>query len=453
MRLILFLGMLLGGAALATWLADHPGTVSYNWLGERGTIDTTEAAALAAGASLGLLIVAEIVRSLWRLPTLLRERQRKARKERGWDWLTKGLVAVGAGDGKAAEKAAGQALAKLPSAPAATFLAAQAAQMRGNRASAERYFSALTDDPDTRVLGLRGLAVEAQRAGDHAAALVHAESALAADPNATWAVEAAFAAMAATGEFAKALALLPRAGRAQGLANAAERRLRAVLLTAQALSGDDTSAREHALEAHNLAKDFVPAALAASALAAAQNQKRAETILEETYRRAPHPDLFRAALDLEPPGAEVRLKRAKTIAALAPSHVESAIGLARAALSAREPETARNALSDHIEDRPTQRVCIVMAELEALAPGDEGRVRHWLTRAVRAPKDPQWIADGVIAAAWAPISPVTGRLDAFEWQVPPTIGEPPVPSIDLDELIEPHEPEALPPGPSVPKTI
>ena len=38
--------------------------------------------------------------------------------------------------------------------------------------------------------------------------------------------------------------------------------------------------------------------------------------------------------------------------------------------------------------------------------------------AVNAPRDPAWTADGVVADRWAPISPVTGALDAFQWRVP-----------------------------------
>jgi HemY protein len=30
-----------------------------------------------------------------------------------------------------------------------------------------------------------------------------------------------------------------------------------------------------------------------------------------------------------------------------------------------------------------------------------------------------WEADGVVSEQWAPVSPVTGRLDAFEWREPP----------------------------------
>lgn len=37
---------------------------------------------------------------------------------------------------------------------------------------------------------------------------------------------------------------------------------------------------------------------------------------------------------------------------------------------------------------------------------------------MRAPRDPAWVADGVISEHWAPQSPVTGKIDAFQWRVP-----------------------------------
>jgi HemY protein len=39
-------------------------------------------------------------------------------------------------------------------------------------------------------------------------------------------------------------------------------------------------------------------------------------------------------------------------------------------------------------------------------------------RAVRAQHDPVWTADGYVSDRWRPVSPVTGRLDAFQWQTP-----------------------------------
>src|SRR5207237_226104 len=50
--------------------------------------------------------------------------------------------------------------------------------------------------------------------------------------------------------------------------------------------------------------------------------------------------------------------------------------------------------------------------------GDSGRARAWTLRAVRARHDPAWTADGYVSDRWRPVSPVTGRLDAFQWQTP-----------------------------------
>ena len=59
-----------------------------------------------------------------------------------------------------------------------------------------------------------------------------------------------------------------------------------------------------------------------------------------------------------------------------------------------------------------------MAEIEQRESGDEGRAREWMARALRAPRDPAWTADGFVSDRWMPVSPVSGRLDAFQWKVP-----------------------------------
>ena len=90
--------------------------------------------------------------------------------------------------------------------------------------------------------------------------------------------------------------------------------------------------------------------------------------------------------------------------------------MARAALDAREFATARAALAPYLS-APTRRVATLMAEIEEAEHGDEGRVREWMARAMRASGDPVWTADGVVSERWLPVSP-NGRLDGFEWRVP-----------------------------------
>src|SRR5262249_8850642 len=67
---------------------------------------------------------------------------------------------------------------------------------------------------------------------------------------------------------------------------------------------------------------------------------------------------------------------------------------------------------------PTQRVAMLMAELEETESGDLGRAREWMARAVHARRDPAWTADGLISERWMPVSPVSGRLGAFQWREP-----------------------------------
>ncbi len=109
---------------------------------------------------------------------------------------------------------------------------------------------------------------------------------------------------------------------------------------------------------------------------------------------------------------------------------ESRHAVARAAIDARDFARAREVLQPIIAERPTQNALILMAELEEAETGDRGRARGWLARAVHAPRDPAWTADGVVLEEWAPVSPVTGKLDAVEWKVP--LAEIEGPRLDID---------------------
>jgi len=109
--------------------------------------------------------------------------------------------------------------------------------------------------------------------------------------------------------------------------------------------------------------------------------------------------------------------RIETLAAKMPGHLESALAIARAAIDATEFTKAREALAPFL-DAPTQRVAMLMAEIERTEHGDTGKARAWTLRAVRALHDAVWTADGYVSDRWRPVSPVSGRLDAFQWQMP-----------------------------------
>jgi HemY protein len=112
------------------------------------------------------------------------------------------------------------------------------------------------------------------------------------------------------------------------------------------------------------------------------------------------------------------VKRVKYLASLTPDDVEGPIAVANAAIEAHEWDEAREALAPYLDGRPPARICTLMARIEAGEQGDKGREREWLARAVRAPRDRAWIADGYVSDRWLPVSPVTGAVDGFEWKAP-----------------------------------
>ncbi len=136
------------------------------------------------------------------------------------------------------------------------------------------------------------------------------------------------------------------------------------------------------------------------------------------------------------PGASARdrLRRVESLAERTPGNIEGALAVARAALDAQEFAVARRVLTP-LSIAPSQRVAMLMAELEEKEHGDEGRAREWMTRAVRAKPDPAWTADGFVSDRWMPVSPVTGRLDAFQWKDP-------IADLDADEALIEHRPRA-----------
>jgi HemY protein len=310
---------------------------------------------------------------------------------------------------------------------------------------------------DTRLLGLRGLYIEAQRRNDANAALLAAQEAAKVQSGVAWAGFALLEYRCAAKDWAGALDALDHMK--SGLGKADYRRKRAILLVARAQALEDIdrdTSRVLVLESVKLAPDLVPAAaLAGRRLSEAGDIRKARKILEAAWAANPHPDIAESYANLRlGDSARERLARMQKLAEKVPGQLEGALAVARAALDAREFALAREALAPYLS-APTRRVATLMAEIEEADQGNEGRVREWMARAMRASGDPVWTADGVVSDRWLPVSP-NGRLDGFEWRVPlAEIGETrPVieaaPPVAETITLQPPEAKADTPPPSPP---
>jgi HemY protein len=421
-RIILFLLLIALAAAGAAWVAEQSGDVVLSWGAWR--LQTTLPVFVLA---LAIVVVAAmmlwaVLRGLWRTPQRLRRSRRERRQARGRHAITQGLLAIGHGDSAAARMHTEAARKHAAHDPLALLLHAQSAQLDGDREGARRVFRAMAEREDTRLLGLRGLFIEAQRADDPVAAVMVAEEALKLSPSSSWASHAVLGFCCAKGDWAGALKILDNNQSAGLIDKATYRRQRGVLLTARALElekVDRDLSRESAMEAVKLAPTLVPAAVLASKFESEAHQvRRSMRIVETAWLEQPHPDLADAYAHVKlGDSARQRLVRVEMLAAKAPGHIEGALAIARAAIDAAEFAKAREALAPFIA-QPTQRVALLMAEIERTEHGDSGRARAWTLRAVRARHDSAWTADGYVSDRWRPVSPVSGRLDAFQWQTP-----------------------------------
>ena len=421
-RIILFLLLIAAAGWGAAWVADQPGDVVMTWGHWRASPSVPTFALLLGITIVVAVIVWSFLRGLWRMPRHIRRRRHERRIARGRHAITQGLLAVGHGDSASARAHAEAARRHAAQDPLTLLLHAQSAQLDGDRHAAQRAFRAMAEREDTRLLGLRGLFIEAQRADDPVSAVVIAEEALKLAPSSTWASHAVLGFRCAKGDWTGALSILETNYAANLIDKATYRRQRGVLLTARALeleTVDRDQSRESVMEAIKLAPTLVPAAVLASKYESEAHQvRRSMRIVEAAWLAQPHPDLADAYAHVKlGDSARQRLVRVETLAAKAPGNIEGALAVARAAIDASEFVRAREALAS-FTDAPTQRVAMLMAEIERTEHGDSGRARAWTLRAVRALHDPVWTADGYVSATWRPVSPVSGRLDAFQWQTP-----------------------------------
>ena len=410
-------------AALAAWMIALPGTLTLEVANYRMQPRLGAAIVMFLIVALVIIFVWSLIRRVLTAPRAMARRNREKRREQGVEALSDAIVALQAGDPARARALAREAQSRLPANAAARLLEARADLALGDMSAAREHYRALIASEKTAVAALTGLYDQARAQHRPEAALTFARKALTLAPTSGWAAEAVFDDLTKRGQWAEAVAMVNAEAATSREARAAKRRRQAVIETARAREAETSaplSALDHALTALKLLPDFVPAALIAARIHINRGETRkAMSLLRRIWRSTGHPDIAALYAHAQPGASAIdRLKRLGEIIEVPPPHRAAGMALARAAIDAYDWPLARKALEPFAGADATQGVASLMAEIEEGQSGDQGKSREWLARAVRAPRDPAWTADGLVSDEWEPISPVTGRLDAFEWKVP-----------------------------------
>lgn len=421
--ILILAGVIATGLA---WIADMQGGLDI-LLGSYAIHMSIGAAAALLLLAVGVLFVLfRLIAALLSTPEMVDEWSRARRARQGYKALSRGLVAVAAGDSQEAKRFAKRGEKLLGQAPLGLLLRAQAAQLDGNEETQSESYRAMLEHSETEFLGLRGLFMQAMRKGDEDEAIKYAARANALKPKAAWASHALFDLHAERHEWDAAQAILKKQVRAKLIGGDVARRRRAVVLAAAAIDadkeGDDETALARALEAVGLAPALIPAAsLAARKLTQAGRTWKAQDIVEAAWALAPHPELAAAYAAIHPnddPAA--RARRMKALVQLNPNHVESRLVAAEQAIAQAQWFDARSALEPLTRGFPTARACVLMAEIAQEERGDVTAAQGWLARAARSPRDAQWRCGhcGFVVQDWTSICSNCDAFDSLSWVAP-----------------------------------
>ncbi len=426
LRYFIIIGLL---AAVAVWLVDQPGAASLQWGGYR--IDTSFGVlAVAVGA---LAVIAGFLYRIWlfirRAPGAARSSWRGHRRGRGYQALTKGMVAVAAGDAGEAQRQARKADGLLSEPPLTMLLSAQAAQLSGDERAAERFFRAMTENRETEFLGLRGLLNQAMKRNDSDEAVALARRAYRLKPDSEWVSQSLFELQTRSGQWLDANVTVKEAARNRHLSNPDSRHRQAVLAFQMSLvaaeNGDAAEALKQVKAALDLDGNFLPAALGlARHYAGAGKARKAGAMIERLWGREPHPAFV--PLYWQVRGASTPLDRVKAsehLSGFNPGNAESDLAVARAALDADLWGQARKHLESAGGDKPSARICRMMADLEEAEHGDRAKAHGWLVRASRADPDPAWVCGscGHTVENWSATCANCHEFDSFSWCTPPHV--------------------------------
>lgn len=380
-------------------LMGDAGRASIVWLGWRA--DMTAATAILIGLFGALLATIAWRTLLWILeaPQRAARARTDARRRQAIEALTQGFLAAAAGQGPEARRLATKAADLADDAPGLVrVLTAQAAEAAGDHAAAATAYTAMLALPDMRLAGLKGLMQLSAAEGDRAAALGYAEQAYGQARSAVWAWRALFEARLDAAEWEAALDLVKSALDGKTVSPIVAERARAALLAALAARlehAPEPKARalalEHATDAAKLQPGFAPGVVMAARLLAGEGKiGRAESLIEQAWKAAPHPALWLAYRDLRTD--ETPRERAERLGALAAhntTHRESRILYVEQALVKGDADAADEAARTLDGEPVTARTAGLFARV-AYARGQPDEARVWMARGMSAAREPDW---------------------------------------------------------------
>lgn len=420
---LLFLAALALGAS---WLANHPGTVTVYWLDWR--IDTSFAVLAVAGLSAAflLLTVLSALRRLVQAPQRFMRWRTSRHYAKGLQAVTEGVAALMIADAPLAIKSTKRAQELLGSQPITLLMQAQIAKLQGDEEKMIDMLESMLKHPETEFLAARSLADYAMKHRSVSGALPYAQQAANLHPGDAQAIIALLGIYLRLDEFDDAILLLQRGLRQRALLRSQQRRLMGYVHWQQGLKllekNDAALALHSARQAQKLAKNFVPyAALLARCYWKSGDEEAAFQLIRQMWKQQPHPSFQTLFLDIFADNSiDALIKKAEKLASANKAHELSHLLLAQAYVKARKWPQARKAAKEALAIRDNAVTLSLLSDIENGEYGDFDAAHQWLKRASETAVEAGWRCSQCNAHhhEWHPLCASCSAVGSIEMQPP-----------------------------------
>lgn len=417
-------------AAALIWISTQRGNVDIAWHDYQLDMQLGVFLALVVFVIFTAIILFRVVGFIVDLPTKWSRRSKEKAREKGYRSLTRGFVAIAAGDAKKATQYAKEVRYLLPDERGLPLLLeAQAARLRGEEEVARHSFEELLGDKDAAFFGIRGLLKSSLDAGDTVAALEYARTAMDQNPKQAWIIKSVYDLELKNGQWASAYKTLDRVKKYK--AEDADKILTdevALLLALadeDALAGREGDARKKTERAVKIAPLFIPAVLRLGNYYLERNKKdKIVLMIKQAWKDNPHPDLA-VLWDKVAPKNKMddnfrRLRWMESLVELNPISADSHIAAAMVSMEDGLWGEAKAHLIKAEDIRPSAQVYRLRAKLEEQQGGNAYLIKDWMEKAADASPDPVWYCTltGNIYSQWSPVALPHRSFNTIVWGHP-----------------------------------
>lgn len=309
--------------------------------------------------------------------------------------------------------------------PISIILRAEAAKKSKKFDIAENHYNTMLLNPDTKILGLRGLLEQNLKKQDYHHALIYAEEIYNINPRLDWIYKTIIQIIVRTKNWHKLIEISKNAFNKRIIPKTDYFKSISIAKYEIALIKESTSS----IESSQLLKDansdrpnFPPIVKKLANLLIQNNQlSKAKNLIFKCWSIEPHPMLFEELIEISKrENSSIVSATSKLIKNNATSY-DSIIVLVKANIIENNWIRSKELIKPVLTARPNKTICELMYEIEIGITGNAQKANSWKNRAALGDIEKTWVCknSGTIQEEWSSVSE-GGFFDSLEWTWPKT---------------------------------